>query len=711
MRPHAAGADSDPRARGIAAAPLPPRTEAAAQPVLKAVLEKLPCAVVLAASNGTILFVNRRFCADFAGGRSTAEFSGRSSAALFSELASVFDDPQRFLGLTSSLANGPQSVRDEQLTCRDGSPVSLDYVWLNTATMPHRLLMLDRATDTQETQHSYARDKLLLSRVTAAFSHYVAGGDSRKLFDGLLADALALTESKYGFIGRVLTTADGQPYLKTYSITNIAWDDETRELYERHHRQGMEFHNLDTLFGRVLATGEPVISNAPADDPRRGGLPQGHPNLDAFLGIPLTSGGRLVGMLGVANRPDGYDRNMLEFLEPFLLTCANIINAEQTERLRLESERRFRELYRNLNDVFRLSPDGFLSVDQEDRILMVSPGFTSLTGIPEIEIVGEHVSVLDAKFADCCDPSQKSASFLERLSGTKNDQESDKENGDNLYIRFPRVQVLRRLVRYATSERSEVKAIICLRDITRESEVDRMKSEFLSTAAHELRTPMASVYGFSELLLTREFDAVSSREFLETIHAQSGRLIEMLNELLDLARIEARAGKDFTMEIDHIGPLLKLAVRESLPTAGSRKIELHVTDDLPPCRFDRDKLMQVLTNVLSNAIKYSSDATPIRVRAETWLDARSQPWIAVATDDGGIGMSEEQIERIFERFYRADPSGKVPGSGLGMSLVREIIDLHAGQIKITSSPGFGTTVTILLPAVSKSSSLPVTNDI
>jgi signal transduction histidine kinase len=595
-----------------------------------------------------------------------------------------------------------RSIAGRKLSFADHRTISLEYTTLDTAGGIHHLWMFHGISDAGETQQRLARSNLLLSRVTAAFSHYVAGEDPRNLFDGLLADALSLTESEYGFIGRVLINADGTPYLKTYSITNIAWDSETRELYERHHRQGMEFHNLDTLFGRVLATGEPVISNAPAEDPRRGGLPQGHPPLDAFLGIPLVSGDRLVGMLGVANRPGGYDRDLLEFLEPFLLACASIINSELADQLRQESEKRFRELYRNLKDVFTLSPDGFVSIDHDDRILMASPGFTTLTGIHADTLIGQQLSVLDEKFADSLDFAHGSASFCEVLAEAPGEQDDEEPAGDMLSLRFPRIRVLKRLVRYSDSEDSEVKAIICLRDITLETEVDRMKSEFLSTAAHELRTPMASVYGFSELLLTREFDAASSREFLETIHAQSGRLIEMLNELLDLARIESRAGKDFEMEPGDIRPLLKTAVREIAPTAGSRAIGLDMAEDLPAARFDKDKLMQVLTNVLSNAVKYSGDGNTVQIRAECRIDAEDQAWIAVAIEDDGIGMTEEAVQRICERFYRADPSGSVPGSGLGMSLVREIVDIHGGKIEIASLPGIGTTVTVLLPTADSS---------
>ncbi len=141
------------------------------------------------------------------------------------------------------------------------------------------------------------------------------------LFDGMLESLLELTESEYGFIGEINLAADGsplmeesymkfrgRPYLKTHAITDISWNDETRAFYAENAPKGMEFHNLQTLFGAVIVTGEPVIANSPSNDPRRGGLPDGHPPLNAFLGVPFYKNGEMTGMIGVANREGGYDR-------------------------------------------------------------------------------------------------------------------------------------------------------------------------------------------------------------------------------------------------------------------------------------------------------------------------------------------------------------------------------------------------------------------
>src|SRR3990172_4110513 len=117
----------------------------------------------------------------------------------------------------------------------------------------------------------------LLRALTAIQSQFITDVDPHALFEQLLNNLLELTQSEYGFIGEVFYRPPGDPYLRTLAITNIAWNEETQALYEKYKSTGMEFNNLKTLFGQVMKTGEPVISNSPSEDPRRGGLPEGHP--------------------------------------------------------------------------------------------------------------------------------------------------------------------------------------------------------------------------------------------------------------------------------------------------------------------------------------------------------------------------------------------------------------------------------------------------
>jgi signal transduction histidine kinase len=208
---------------------------------------------------------------------------------------------------------------------------------------------------------------------------------------------------------------------------------------------------------------------------------------------------------------------------------------------------------------------------------------------------------------------------------------------------------------------------------------------------------MSSVHGFAELLMSREFDAQTTRTIAGTIHRQSSLLVSMVNELLDLARIESGRGRDFDIRLHPLGPIVRETVDGLLISGDSRKVEIDPSIDADlTVAVDASQLRLALTNVLSNAYKYSRGAGRI------WVDAvvaeRNQRRHAgLRIGDAGIGMTPEQLSRIFERFYRADPGGSIPGTGLGMSLVKDIVELMGGAVEVSSEAGKGTCVTLWLP--------------
>jgi PAS domain S-box-containing protein len=214
------------------------------------------------------------------------------------------------------------------------------------------------------------------------------------VFERFLDLLLSLTESEYGFIGEVLHTAEGQPYLKTFAITNIAWDEDTRRFYDENVQEGMEFRNLKTLFGAVLTTRDIVLSNDPSKDARRGGLPQGHPALNAFLGLPIESQGEMIGMIGIANRPGGYDREVASFVQPLLLTCGSFIRTLRIENKRSAAERRLREKEARNQAILESSLDAIITIDVNGTVESVNPATERMFGYEHEQLVGENISML-----------------------------------------------------------------------------------------------------------------------------------------------------------------------------------------------------------------------------------------------------------------------------------------------------------------------------
>lgn len=193
-----------------------------------------------------------------------------------------------------------------------------------------------------EAKRSIERADALFDAVRQIQSSYIGGAERKAASEQMLGILLQLTASSYGFVGEIRNDADGQRYIKIHALTDIAWDAKTRQLYEDSQSSGFEFHNLDTLFGAVVRTEQAVISNSPAEDPSSGGLPAGHPPLNAFLGIPLFSGKSLIGVIGLANRAGGYDEEIVDFLEPLTGACGAVMAAIQAdaEQLRVTQELR-----------------------------------------------------------------------------------------------------------------------------------------------------------------------------------------------------------------------------------------------------------------------------------------------------------------------------------------------------------------------------------
>ena len=180
----------------------------------------------------------------------------------------------------------------------------------------------------------------VLAAIARVQSEFISGDVSeRAAFDDLLSTVLRLTGSEYGFIGEVLEDETG-PYLRTWAITNIAWNDETRDFYDLRAPDGLEFRNLDSLFGHSLRTGEALLTNAPGEHPAAAGLPEGHPPLNAYAGIPLHSHGEFVAMLGLANRRGGYSETVLEECAPLLQTIGDLIHARRVSGARDDALKR-----------------------------------------------------------------------------------------------------------------------------------------------------------------------------------------------------------------------------------------------------------------------------------------------------------------------------------------------------------------------------------
>jgi PAS domain S-box-containing protein len=240
----------------------------------------------------------------------------------------------------------------------------------------------------------------------------------------------------------------------------------------------------------------------------------------------------------------------------------------------------------------------------------------------------------------------------------------------------------------------EIATVVSLRDVSQIKEINRLKTQFLATAAHELRTPLTSIRGFSEILLKRDLSFERQKSYLEIINAQSVLLSDILNDLLDISRLES--GRGMPLQLTAVNPVrvtkqVLKALKGSFPL---HNFHLDGMRACPPVEADEMRLEQVILNLLSNAAKYSPEGGDIALSAQT-----SGKQVAIRVTDNGIGMTPEQQIRLFETFYRADEvvEMNIGGTGLGLAICKYIMDLMGGRIEVESEHGVGSTFSLWLP--------------
>ncbi|MEX6724510.1 sensor histidine kinase [Parapedomonas caeni] len=245
--------------------------------------------------------------------------------------------------------------------------------------------------------------------------------------------------------------------------------------------------------------------------------------------------------------------------------------------------------------------------------------------------------------------------------------------------------------------------LVAMRDVTKSRLMERMRVDFVANASHELRTPLATLIGFIETLQGPASEDKAARvRFLDIMAQEAARMARLIDDLLSLSRIELDK---------HVRPSTPLDLRPLLTQVGqtlamrleadSRRIEQHIPESLPPVIADRDQILQVLHNLVSNALKYGRSGTSITLTVSVVDSPPSGqlPHVRIEVADQGEGIAPEHLPRLTERFYRVDTarSRQMGGTGLGLAIVKHIVEKHRGEMQVSSTLGVGTTVAFTLP--------------
>lgn len=441
----------------------------------------------------------------------------------------------------------------------------------------------------------------LLNGMTNAQSEFIIGKSRSTIFEDLLSSILDFTHSEYGFIAEVLYTENDHSILQetiikirefssllSENITNISWNQKEQKFYFIQNEYNRQYDDVNTLFNEVIITGKSIIKSSE-------NLPQKHFCLNGFLGIPLLSNSQWMGILVIANSPQGYNESTIDYLQPFLITCTNLIKG-----YRIDEQRRLAE---------------------------------------------ENLSKSNQK-----------------------------------------------LIR-----------------------ATRLKDEFLANMSHELRTPLNAILGNAEILLEQIFGKINDTQEknLKTIENSGYHLLELINDILDVAKIEAGEMKlnINSTSIDHLCQSAMTFVQQQ---AFKKQIKLtsQISPSLPNLLLDQKRIRQVLINLLNNAVKFTPEGGKITLTIDliNHLEKKqNQPYLRIAITDNGIGIHAENIPLLFKPFIQIDSTlnRQYAGTGLGLALVKQIIELHQGKVGVTSHLGRGSCFYIDLPyCVSSVSSLP-----
>ncbi|MFW5825023.1 MAG: PAS domain-containing protein, partial [Marinobacter sp.] len=430
-------------------------------------------------------------------------------------------------------------------------------------------------TEMREADLRLERQARLLNMLHDSLTAFVLEGRFRSTLDTMLKNLLELTGSEFGYLAEVLHDHGEKPYLRVQAITDISWDVPSSEMLSRVGTDRFEFRQLDNLLGACIRERKPVTIDQSTAEVSFHRLPPGHPEVRTFLSVPIFIGPELVGTFALANREQGYDDALIEFLRPFSATYGVIINSQRM-------------------------------LDMEEI------------------------------------------------------------NRKNL-IRAKR----------------------------RADQANRAKSEFLSSMSHELRTPLNAILGFGQLLeMDSDLDH-EQKDNVEEILNASRHLLTLINEVLDLAKIES--GKlDLSLEVIPLPELLEETLTLVRHSAGARNISLRV-EDTGSLRVTADwtRLKQALLNLISNAIKYNRDHGQVVISARKHGDG----WVDIRVSDTGPGIESSRITELFQPFNRLGAElSHIEGTGIGLALTQRLVELMGGSIGVESRVGEGSTFWLRLPS-------------
>lgn len=461
------------------------------------------------------------------------------------------------------------------------------------------------------------------------------------------------------------------------------------------------------LAGWVLEHREPVIIEDVARDERWIVGPSQEQVSKSTLAVPLTVGEDVLGVLLLHHPQPGYfTETHLKLVSAAASQVAGSINNAELYRMIRESAERMGGMLRAQQEEASQSrailegiADGVMVADAQGNVILLNAAAEEILGTSREEIVGRPIHELSGLYGAEGDTWLALTKEWAQALPAK-DQPTSFESQFETEEKVASVHMAPVLM-----GDEFLGTVSVFRDITREVAVDRIKSEFISTVSHQLRTPMTSIKGYTDLLYLETVGEINEaqRRFLSIIKSNADRLALLADDLLDISRIETGRMR-LNLEFIHISAISEEAtasLRGQIEEKGL-SLKLDIPEGLPPIYGDRDRVTQVLTNLIDNARHYTPAGGQITVSAQIRGN-----FLQVSVADTGIGIAPGDQEKIFDRFYRADHPlvQEVSGTGLGLPIVKSFVEMHGGEIWVESEPGQGSTFSFTLPLAERGKEL------
>lgn len=451
------------------------------------------------------------------------------------------------------------------------------------------------------------------------------------------------------------------------------------------------------ISGEVYRDQKPVILYDAVNDPRTIKENVGLLNIRNGVCVPLVIEkrdedtnkvleSRPIGVLHVFNKRDGnvFIQEDVNLLTRLSKNAASVIASAQMYREVVEEKEELESIIENVYA-------GLMMINDSGRIIQSNASVRTMLGIEEPDLVGKLYNEV-VKQERVCEIIQSSFSegvdMAEEVSVIMPGE--DGEDEENIY------QMQTAVVKSEDSQAMGV--VVIFNDITEIRSIERMKTAFVSTVSHELRTPLTSIKGFISTLLQDEdgtfYDFDTQREFYKIIDMECDRLTRLISDLLNVSRIEAGRALDLNPKPVTLPPLIEKVTTVQRSYTNKHELIVNIQSELPVIVADEDKVDQILTNLINNAIKYSPKGGNVTITA-----LADGEIVRMAVSDQGMGISKDHLPKVFDRFHRVDnrDTRTVGGTGIGLYLVKHLVEAHGGKIWIESEVGKGSSFIFELP--------------